>query len=1187
MSFVHLHTHSEYSLLDGANRIDDLIDRAIDLGMPALALTDHGNLFGAWEFQEKARARGLRPIIGCEAYVAYGDRRSRERPERAPADYAHLVLLAANREGYQNLIKLSSIGYAEGFYRRPRIDREVLEEHAGGLMCLSACLAGEVARYLQHDRYADAKKAAEWHARVFEGRYWLELQSHGIPQQDKVNEGVLSLADELGLPLVLTNDAHYMRREDADAHDTLLCIGTGKDKDDPNRLRFYGEESYFKSPDEMGELFPDHPELLAETVSIAERCDVRFEETYHLPSFPLPESFDDPMSMLRHEAERGVTERYGDPVPHEVRERLDYELGVIQTTGYAGYLLIVWDFIRAARERDIPVGPGRGSSAGSIICYALGITDIDPLEFDLLFERFLTAERVSMPDIDIDFCYERRGEVIEYVREKYGQDSVGQIITFGTMKARAVVRDVGRVLGFSPTDTDRLAKLIPSSPGFSMTVAEAREKVRELAELDAQDPQVTKLLDYAERIEGLSRHSSVHAAGVVIAPGPLDEYVPVCTDVKNDAGSVITQYDMKALESAGMLKMDFLGLRTLTVIHDACRMIAERHEVEIDWDELGREDPEVYRMLASGHTSGVFQFESSLATDKLRAMRCDRFDDLVAVNALIRPGPLDSGMTDIYIKRKRGFQQVEYPHPALAETLEPTYGVITYQEQVMRAANILAGFSLAEADVLRKAVGKKDAELTDRVLGDFVARAVERGVGERKATEIAQLIRTFGRYGFVKAHSVAYSVISYRTAWLKTHYPAEFMAALLSSEIGNTDKVVSYIGEARGIGIRVLPPSVVESRYRFTVVADPDDGERPAIRFGLGAIKGVGHSAIQSIMDARAEAPFESFLDFLERIDLRLNNKRVIEALIGSGALDDFGDRAALATGLDVLLNEAQLRRQDAESGQTSLFMTADAEEVGRPAPRLPQVAPWNERDRLREEKERIGFYISGHPLDRYRELVELYSVEANTSTLPQQRERTVHVPCVVTEVSVRTSRRDGREWARLTLEDFHGTATALAFGDTWLDHKAMLTDDRPVLITGTVSGNSRDDDDPPVFVDAVQPLADVRSGGGVGILIELTEGDELEPGAFHQARQLLEACPGRGPLVLEWHRSSNGGGVGSHGGSSAAASGAAPTNGSAGRARSTAPSRFTSSTLRVAPNAELLTDLRTLLGDRVRLVRE
>ena len=704
MSFVHLHTHSEYSLLDGANRIDDLVERAVELGMPALALTDHGNLHGAWEFQEKARARGIKPIIGCEVYVAYGDRRSRKLEEGAPAHYAHLVLLAESRRGYSNLVKLSSIGYTEGFYRRPRVDREMLERHADGIVCLSACLAGEVARYLQHERYEEAKRAAEWHARVFSDRYWLELQDHGIPQQDVVNRGIIEISEELGLPLVVTNDAHYMRREDADAHDTLLCIGTGKDKDDPDRLRFHGEESYFKTADEMAELFPDLPGLLAETVRIAERCDVKVEKQYQLPGFPLPDRFSEPMEMLRHEATEGATARYGDPLPEAVRERLDYELGVIENTGYAGYLLIVWDFIVAARERDIPVGPGRGSAAGSIICYALGITDVDPLAFDLLFERFLNPERVSMPDIDIDFCYERRGEVIDYVREKYGQASVGQIITFGTMKARAVIRDVGRVLGFSPSDTDRLAKLVPSTPGFSFTVAEARKKVGELAERDREDAQVTKLLDYAERIEGLARHSSVHAAGVVIAPGPLDDYVPICADTKS--GAVITQFDMNALEKAGMLKMDFLGLRTLTVIADAARNVEERHGIRVDWEEIGLEDPAVYEMLAAGRTSGVFQFESSLATDKLRAMRCDRFDDLVAVNALIRPGPLDSGMTDVYIKRKRG-AAVEYPHPDLEEILEPTYGVITYQEQVMRAANLLAGFSLAEADVLRKAVGEE------------------------------------------------------------------------------------------------------------------------------------------------------------------------------------------------------------------------------------------------------------------------------------------------------------------------------------------------------------------------------------------------------------------------------------------------------------------------------------------------
>ncbi|MCK5412478.1 MAG: DNA polymerase III subunit alpha, partial [Gemmatimonadetes bacterium] len=594
MSFVHLHTHSEYSLLDGANRIDDLVDRAVRLGMPAIALTDHGNLFGAWEFQKKARIAGIRPIIGCEAYIAYGDRRVKIKPPDAPAEYAHLVLLAASNEGYRNLVRLSSIGYLEGFYRRPRIDHEVLEKHSEGLIVLSACLSGEVAKYLQLGRYEDARDTAAWYSSVFgEGRYWLEVQNHGIPGQADVNDGVFQLADELGIGVVVTNDAHYLRREDADAHDTLLCIGTGKDKADTNRLRFHGEESYFKSAEEMAALFPGRPEVLEHTLEVAERCEVTFERHYYLPNFPLPVPFDDDVAYLRHLVEEGTRERYGEPIPDEVRKRLEYELDVIASTGYAGYFLIVWDFIRAAHERGIPVGPGRGSSAGSLVAYALHITDVDPLRFDLLFERFLNPERISMPDIDIDFCYERRGEAIDYVREKYGKGSVGQIITFGTMKARAVVRDVGRVLGFTPAETDRLAKLIPSGPGYSLPVREAVEKVLELKEAYEADPRTRTLLDYAMRIEGLSRHSSVHAAGVVIAPGPLEEYVPICTDAKNGGGTVITQFDMNALEDVGMLKMDFLGLRTLTVIEYAVEAIREKG-IEIDWNEIGLDDPAVY-----------------------------------------------------------------------------------------------------------------------------------------------------------------------------------------------------------------------------------------------------------------------------------------------------------------------------------------------------------------------------------------------------------------------------------------------------------------------------------------------------------------------------------------------------------------------------------------------------------------
>ena len=1153
MSFVHLHTHSEYSLLDGANRIDALLDRAEELGMSALALTDHGNLHGAWHFQERARKRGLRPILGFEAYVAYGDRRAREKPRDAPAEYAHLVVLAQSLKGYHNLLKLSSRGYLEGFYRRPRIDRALLEQHNEGLVILSACMSGEVARNLQLGRVDRAREAAEWYARTFPGRYFLEVQNHGVPGQVEINQGVFELAEELGLPVLVTNDAHYLRREDADAHDTLLCIGTGAMKADTDRIAFDAQEFFFKSEAEMAELFPDRPELLETTMQVAEMCDVQFEKGYHLPGFPLPGDFEDDTGYLRDLATRGAHERYGDPLPDRVAERLGYELDVIGNTGYAGYFLIVWDFCRAARELGIPVGPGRGSAAGSIVAYSLRITDVDPLRFDLLFERFLNPERVSMPDIDIDFCFERRGRIIDYVRDKYGAESVGQIITFGTMLARAAVRDVGRVQGFTPQETDRIAKLIPSDPGFSMTAAEAIEKVKEMADLYRSDARIRGLLDEVIRIEGLKRHSSVHAAGVVIAPGPLEEYVPVCRDAKNgDDGSVITQYDMKALEKAGMLKVDFLGLRTLTVIHDALGAIQRRHGVTVDWDEVELDDPGVFEMLATGGTAGVFQFESSLATEKLRAMRCDRFEDLVAVNALIRPGPLDSGMTDVYIRRKRGFEPVAYPVKELAEALADTYGVITYQEQVMRVANVLAGFSLGEADVLRKAVGKKDAELTKKVLEEFCERAVKKGLPERKAEEIADLVRTFGRYGFPKAHSVAYAIISYRTAWLKKHYPAEFMAAQLSSYIDNTDKVVQYITTARAMGLEVLPPSVSESRYKFTVV---DDGR---IRFGLGAIKGVGESAIRSIIRAREERPFESLFDFCHRIDTRLNNKRVLECLIASGALDEFGERAALKAGLEAALSEAQVRQREQQSGQESLFGAAAQ---AKPAePELPSVAAWTETERLSEEKAVLGFYISGHPLERFRETVDLLALDCNTSIVPELKGRRVELACVVTARDVKVSGNSGKEYCRLTLEDFRGTAPALVFGDTWLAFRDILSEDRPVLVDGTVSDNSRDEDNPPIFVDSVRPLEELGSSGEIGICIELRQGDESPADEFDHVRRVLQSSPGPGPVVLRWTP--------------------AGKNGSD-------PPLLASRTLRVTPNAVVLAELRTLLGrERVHLIR-
>src|SRR5437016_3173841 len=930
MPFVHLHTHSEYSLLDGANRIPDLLDRIRTLGMDSLAITDHGNLHGAWQFYSEAKSRGVRPILGFEAYLAFGSRHKRERPVDAPAAYSHLVLLAKNRTGYRNLIKLSSIGFLEGYYRRPRIDREALEQHKEGLIGLAACLSGEIALYLRQGNEEAAKASARYFAQLFgKDGFWLEVQDHGLAEEKVVSAGMFRLGQELGLPVLATNDAHYLKKDDAEAHDVLLAIGTGKDLDDPNRFRFFGQESYVKSEAEMRPLFSEHPQVLAETARVAELCEFDFEKRYFLPQYPRPAEFASDNDLLVHLARAGARERYGDPLPAAVEQRLAYELDVIQRTGYAGYFLIVYDLIKAARDRGIPTGPARGSSAGSLVAYALGITAVDPLKFDLLFERFLNPERISMPDIDLDFCFERRGEVLEYARERYGRESVGQIITFGTLKARAAFRDVARTLRVEMADVERLTKLIPSGPAFSVTLAEASDKVPEVRAAAAQDERIRKVLDLGSRIEGLARHASVHAAGVVIAPGPLTDYVPVCTapDSKGDASSpdaIITQYDMVGLEEVGMLKIDLLGLKTLTVLHDATRMVADRHGVTIDLERPDLDDPKVYALLRSGRTAGIFQFESPLATDCLRNMKCDRFDDLVATNALLRPGPLDTGMYLVFINRKLGREKVRYPHPALEEILAPTYGVIVYQEQVMRIASALAGYSLAEADVLRKAVGKKIKELIQEELGNFVKRAIARGHEKKTVEEIAAQIETFGRYGFNKSHSVAYSILSYQTAWFKAYYPAEYMAALLSSEIGNTDRVVQYINEARELDLQVLAPDVNESGYKFTVVGDQ------RIRFGLGAVRNVGEGAIASIIAGRQSSAYRSLVELCDRIDLRLCNKRVIESLIDAGACDSLGgERSQLVAALDHAFSEAQVRQQERFTGQHGFF----GEETPVPGP--------------------------------------------------------------------------------------------------------------------------------------------------------------------------------------------------------------------------------------------------------------
>ena len=1132
MSFVHLHTHSEYSLLDGANRLGDLVNRALHFEMPALALTDHGCLFGAWEFQKQARKSGLKPIIGMEAYVAPGDRRDRSRGGPGHLAYYHLVLLARDQQGYRNLVKLSSIGYTEGFYHRPRVDRELLDRYSEGLIASSACLAGEVARHLMAGDEEAAREAAAWYAGVFKDRYYLEVQAHDSEGQAELNEKIFGLSDGLGLPVICTNDAHFLEARDHEAHDTLLCIGLRKDKSDHGRMR-YDEGLYLKGPDEMQASFPDHPEVIENTLKIADEVDVSFEKTHQVPAFPLPEHHSDEGEYLVHLATQGAVDRYGDPLPEAVQERLNYELRVILETGYAGYFLITWDFIRWAREQRIPVGPGRGSAAGSLVSYSLNITNLDPLEFDLIFERFLNPERVSMPDIDVDFCFENRGRVIDYVRQKYGQEAVGQIITFGTMKSRAVVRDVGRVLGFEPSETDRIAKMIPNRPGQSFTVKEAVEKIPEVKKLYQQDDRHRNLFDYSQTLEGLSRHASVHAAGVVIAPGPLDEYVPLCVQQTRGGGSngdadsvIVTQYDMNCLEDVGMLKMDFLGLKTLTVIQDATDLVKRREgallhpssaQVLESMDDVPLDDPDVYKMLARGGTSGVFQFESRLATEKLHAMRCDRFEDLVATNALIRPGPLDSGMAEVYVRRKIGQEEVRYLHPDLERALSTTYGVIVYQEQVMRVANLLAGFSLAEADVLRKAVGKKIPELIREELGKFTERAVERGVDQRVAEQLAEQIETFGRYGFPRAHSVAYSVLSYQTAWLKVHYPAEYMAALLSSVLDKTDDVVKYIAECRELHrhlpgleheLEVLPPDVNESGWKFTVTSEG------RIRFGLGAVRGVGAGAVHSILEARdGGGPFFSLFDFLDRIDLRALNKRACEALISAGALDSFGHRARLLAGLDIAYAEIQAREAEAAAGQGSLFPAGESE-VSETHPRLPDVPPWSEADRLAREKEAVGFFISGHPLDRFRDLARAFD-PVNTGNLSEFVGQDIELPCVVTKVARQIMKKDSSEWGRLVVEDFNGTASVLAFGEAWKRAREVLHQDAVVLLRGTVSNRERDEEDPPIFLDEVEPLADVGASGRVAVAIDVPTGGGMSKENLGRARDFFAAHPGEAPVEV------------------------------------------------------------------------
>ncbi len=1061
MSYVHLHMHTQYSLLDGATRPKQLAKRVAESGMPACAITDHGNMFGAVEFHDAMRSEGVKPIIGCEMYMAYGSRfdKAGVGADDQSADAGsnnHLIVLAENEQGYRNLVKLVSAGFTEGFYYKPRIDKDLLREYSEGLICLSSCLKGEVSQALAGDNYDKARKAAlEFKDILGPDNFFLEIQDHGIPEQQKIIDPMVKLARETGLQLIATNDSHYLDKDDSAAHEVLLAIGTGKTLDDEKRMRFYSDDFYVKSPSEMKKIFSDIPEAIENSLRIADRVDVNLDMSgYHLPEFPTPKGMDVDGYFIEV-AKKGLEARLARMQPlfekgfkkhpvEEYWERFEKEKDIIRNMGFQGYFLVVWDFVRYARENGIPVGPGRGSAAGSLIAYALQITNVDPLDFDLLFERFLNPERISMPDIDIDFCMNNRGRVIDYVREKYGSENVAQIITFGTMAARSVVRDVGRVQGMQYAAVDKIAKMIPAGP--DVTLAESKKDAPLLAEAIRNDKQIAELISIAERLEGLTRHAGVHAAGVVITPKPVTDYVPLYRTSRDE---IVTQFDMRIVEKMGLLKMDFLGLRTLTVIDEALRSLREREAIEVDIEKIPFDDPEVFRLFQEGRTKGVFQFESSGMVDLLRKAHPTQFEDLAALNALYRPGALDAGMVDEYVRRKNGQSKARYIVPEMKEILGETHGVIVYQEQVMQLAQVIAGFSLGEADILRKAMGKKKKEMMEEQREKFVRGAVTNNFEAGKAEEIFNFIEPFARYGFNKSHSVAYALLAYQTAWLKAHHPRHFMAALMSSEMDKTDNVVKFIGEASQMGIRVLPPDINESDHYFTVVGDD-------IRFGLAAVKGVGSSAVDSVLTARREhGRFEDLFSFCESVDLRACNKKVIESLIKSGSFDSFGEtRRALFERLEKVTEQAVRAREEKEMGQESLFGGLPASPV--PEPTIESIAAreeWPEEDKLQYEKETLGFYITGHPLNRFSSELEQFA-DATTETLRQKVDTTVNIGGIINQLKktkIKKGRNEGRFMARFTLDDQHGSVDVVVFADLFDKLQRWLEDGLPVLVTANV----------------------------------------------------------------------------------------------------------------------------------------
>ncbi len=1039
--FTHLHVHTQYSLLDGAAKITELIAYAKELGMDSIAVTDHGAMYGAIDFYQEARKNGIKPIIGCEVYTVA------DYLEKNNRDMCHLILLAETNEGYHNLMKIVSCGQTEGFYYKPRVDKNVLRKYAKGIICLSACVAGEVPRFILADNMDGARRSVEEFIDIF-GRdnYFLEIQNHDLPEEAKVNRGLKALADEYSVKLVATNDLHYVRQKDAEAQDVLLCIQTNSTVDAPGRMKFNNDQYYLKSYDEMAEIFADCPESLANTQIIAERCNVTIEfGKLLLPEFPIPENFSDANEYLMHLCMQAVPKKYGT-LSEEIKKRLDFEIDIIKTMGYSCYFLIVWDFIDYCRKHDILVGPGRGSAAGSIVAYLLGITNIDPLKYNLLFERFLNPERVSMPDIDTDFCYVKRDLVLDYVVERYGQERVAQIITFGTLQARAAVRDVGRALGMTYGVVDNVAKMIPRELGITLDKALAGSN--DLRDLYEKDANVKRLIDLAKSVEGLPRNPGTHAAGVIIAPENLGNYVPL--QLSNE-GSVITQYDKDKVESIGLLKMDFLGLRTLTVIGDAIDFIKETTGYEVDIDNIPLNDAKTCQMLCKGDTYGVFQLESAGITKLVMDLAPESFEDLIPLVALYRPGPLGTGMAEDFVAGRHGRRTAEILHPLMESVLADTYGVILYQEQVMQITSALAGFSLGQADILRRAMGKKKAKELDSMREDFIEGALKlHDIPRELSDKIFSLLQHFAGYGFNKSHSVAYALVAYQTAYLKANWPAQYMAAFLNSVITDGDKIAWYISVCKNSGLKILPPDVNESGYHFTVNKDN------TIRFGLAGIKGAGENAVKAIIESRETEPFKDLLDFCKRVNLRNVNKRVIENLIKCGAMDSFGyNRSQLLTVLDQAIEMGASYQKDFASGQLGLFGEengfAEVNEI-----KYPVMEEFSKAVILQNEKELIGFYVTGHPLDEYKSVLDKYTP---LYWLQDENEisdgQFISIAGIISECKIKTTKK-GDTMAVMILEDYTSKVEVLVFPSVYKNSVREIYQENIVVVDGRINLDER-----------------------------------------------------------------------------------------------------------------------------------